>query len=133
MVRRKSPWLSGSTFRLRRLRTPRVLVLDGSALDKPDAPKMVLAHHTWSSKQLRVAHDRGFTPECVLFDSGYSSLEILKRRQTRGWPLLTRLKSSRRVNSDRTGARAVSACDDDLDYRTQRHDTHYRQPNSDDA
>ena len=60
---------------------------------------------------LRVAQDRGFSPECVLFDGWYSSLKNLKRLQTLGWPWLTRLKSNRRVNPDRTGLRAVSACD----------------------
>ena len=60
---------------------------------------------------LRVAKDRGFSPECVLFDGWYSGLENLKAVRGHGWHWLTRLKSNRRVNPDRTGLRAVSACD----------------------
>jgi hypothetical protein len=60
---------------------------------------------------LQAAKDRGFAPECVLFDGWYSSLQNLKRLQTLAWPWLTRLKSNRRVNPDRTGLRAVAECD----------------------
>ena len=60
---------------------------------------------------LQVAKERGFAPECVLFDGWYSSLENLKRLRALGWPWLTRLKSNRKVNPDRTGLRAVSACE----------------------
>ena len=60
---------------------------------------------------LQVAKDRGFSPECVLFDSWYSGLENLKAIRAHGWHWLTRLKSNRRVNPDRKGLRAVSACD----------------------
>src|SRR5450432_1515968 len=59
---------------------------------------------------LQAAKERGFTPECVLFDGWYSSLENLKRLRTLSWPWLTRLKANRRVNPDRTGLRAVSDC-----------------------
>lgn len=59
---------------------------------------------------LQVAKDRGFTPECVLFDGWFSSLDNLKRLKALAWPWLTRLKANRRVNPDRTGLRAVAAC-----------------------
>jgi len=59
---------------------------------------------------LQVAKERGLAPECVLFDGWYSSLENLKRIRGLGWKWLTRLKANRRVNLDRTGLRAVSAC-----------------------
>jgi hypothetical protein len=59
---------------------------------------------------LRAAKDRGFAPECVLFDGWYGSLENRKLIRSLGWQWLTRLKANRRVNPDRTGLRAVSAC-----------------------
>ena len=59
---------------------------------------------------LRIAQNRGFTPECVLFDGWYSSLANLKLLRTMGWPWLTRLKANRRVNPDRTGLRALEEC-----------------------
>jgi hypothetical protein len=59
---------------------------------------------------LEVARQRGFRPECVVFDGWYSSLENLKLLRKLEWCWLTRLKSNRRVNPDRTGLRAVSAC-----------------------
>ena len=60
---------------------------------------------------LQVAKDRGFSPECVLFDGWYSGLENLKKVREFGWHWLTRMKSNRRVNPERTGLRAVSACE----------------------
>jgi hypothetical protein len=57
---------------------------------------------------LATAADRGFTPECVLFDGWYASLENLKAIRDRGWKWLTRLKANRKVNLDRQGARPVS-------------------------
>jgi putative transposase len=59
---------------------------------------------------LEVAKARGLAPECVLFDGWYSSLDNVKRLRALGWHWLTRLKANRRVNPDRTGLRAVSAC-----------------------
>jgi hypothetical protein len=54
------------------------------------------------------AHARGFAPACVVFDSWYSGLENLKLIRSFDWVWLTRLKSNRKVNPDRTGLRAVS-------------------------
>ncbi len=56
---------------------------------------------------LAAAHGRGFIPECVVFDSGYSSLENLKQVRDFGWVWLTRLKAHRLVNPDRAGLRVV--------------------------
>jgi len=59
------------------------------------------------------AHGRGLVPERVVFDSGYSSLENLKRIRSVGWAWLTRLKANRRVNPDRTGLRPVARIEPD--------------------
>ena len=56
---------------------------------------------------LQTAHERGFAPECVLFDSWYASLANLKAVRDRGWRWLTRLKANRQVNLDRQGLRPV--------------------------
>lgn len=57
---------------------------------------------------LQVAHERGFTPQCVVFDGWYSSLENLKALRGHGWIWLTRLKSNRGVNLQRQGVRPVA-------------------------
>ncbi len=57
---------------------------------------------------LRQAKARGFEPQCVLFDSWYSSLENLKAVRHCGWTFLTQLKVNRRVNPGRQGLRPVS-------------------------
>ena len=62
---------------------------------------------------LTTAHDRGFMPECVVFDSWYSSLANLKRVAGWGWVWLTRLKANRLVNPDRSGLRPVARVDTD--------------------
>lgn len=58
---------------------------------------------------LTTAHERGFQPECVVFDSWYRGLENLKRIRSLGWTWLTRLKANRQVNPDRTGLRPVAS------------------------
>ncbi len=57
---------------------------------------------------LERAKERGFTPQCVVFDSWYSSLENLKRIRTHGWNWLTRFKHNRHVNPDGKGNRPLS-------------------------
>ena len=57
---------------------------------------------------VRVAHQRGFEPRCVVFDSWYSSLANLKLLKSLGWKWLTRLKSNRLVNGDRQGTRPLT-------------------------
>jgi hypothetical protein len=59
-------------------------------------------------QMLATAQERGFQPECVLFDSWYSSLENLKTVRGYGWRWLTQLKSNRLVNPDGRGNRPVS-------------------------
>ena len=65
----------------------------GDALTKNDHFQHLLA----------MAHERGFKPACVVFDSWYSGLENLKQIRSLGWTWLTRLKANRLVNPDRTG------------------------------
>ncbi|MBO9998881.1 MAG: transposase [Cyanobacteria bacterium SID2] len=57
---------------------------------------------------LTTAREREFQPECVIFDSWYSSLANLKLIAQYGWTWLTRLKRNRSVNPDGTGNRAIS-------------------------
>jgi hypothetical protein len=61
------------------------------------------------SEMLMEAHERGFAPPMVCFDSWYSSIENLKMVRGVGWHFLTRLKSNRQVNPDREGLQAVSS------------------------
>ena len=60
---------------------------------------------------IQTAQERGFKPECVLFDSWYGSLRNLKAIRTVGWNFLTCLKSNRLVNLNQQGNRAVSECE----------------------
>ncbi len=76
---------------------------------------------------LEVAHERGFMPECVAFDSGYSRLDHLKRVRNRGWTWLTRLKANRLVNPDRTGLRPVAYVETEAQGRI----VHLKWPGSD--
>ncbi len=73
-----------------------------------DKKRDALTKNDHFQAMLREAHHRGFVPACVVFDSWYSGLENLKLIRSFGWMWLTRLKSSRKVNPDRTGLRAVS-------------------------
>lgn len=57
---------------------------------------------------LLTAKNRGFTPECVLFDRWYASLDNLKQVRALGWRFLTVLKANRLVNQDRTRNRPLS-------------------------
>lgn len=60
---------------------------------------------------LQTARVRGFVPECVVFDSWYSSLDNLKLIRSYNWIWLTRLKRNRHVNPDNTGNRPLSDVD----------------------
>jgi hypothetical protein len=75
-----------------------------------DKPNDRLTKNDHFGDLLRVAKARGFAPECVLFDGWYSSLNNLKQLRALGWHWLTRLKANRRVNPERAGLQAVSAC-----------------------
>jgi putative transposase len=54
------------------------------------------------------AHQRGFEPEIVAFDSWYASLPNLKLLRDLEWDWLTQLKGNRQVSVDRSGNRALS-------------------------
>ena len=60
------------------------------------------------SEMLLAAHERGFNPDLVCFDSWYGSIENLKLVRSLGWHFLTRLKSNRQINVNRSGLQAVS-------------------------
>ena len=84
----------------------RHLPCDYRLYDKPNDRKTKNDHF---GDLLRVAQERGFAPECVLFDGWYSSLNNLKRLRTSGWNWLTRLKANRRALTRRSMAvRAAS-------------------------
>lgn len=57
---------------------------------------------------IRRAHERGFVPEMVAFDSWYAALDNLKLLRSLDWAWLTRLKSNRLVDPDGDGNRAIS-------------------------
>lgn len=61
------------------------------------------------AEMLMQAHQRGFEPSMVCFDSWYSSVENLKLVRGLGWHFLTRLKGNRLINPDKLGLQAVSA------------------------
>jgi hypothetical protein len=73
-----------------------------------DKQKDQLTKNDHFQAMLKQAHERGFQPSCVVFDSWYSGLENLKLIRSLGWTWLTRLKANRKVNPDRAGLRAVS-------------------------
>jgi putative transposase len=56
---------------------------------------------------LTSAKERGLTPQCVVFDSWYSSLDNLKLIGRYEWTWLTRLKRNRHVNPDNTANRPL--------------------------
>lgn len=49
------------------------------------------------AEMLLTAHERGFAPELVCFDSWYSSIENLKLIRALDWHFLTRLKANRQI------------------------------------
>ena len=57
--------------------------------DKPNDQRTKNDHF---AAMIRTARDRGFSPRCVAFDSGYGSVKNLKLVQSCGWVWLTRLK-----------------------------------------
>jgi hypothetical protein len=59
-------------------------------------------------QMISVARERGFHPQCVVFDSWYSALPNLKLIRDYQWIWLTRLKENRKVNPDRKGLRSIS-------------------------
>jgi hypothetical protein len=59
---------------------------------------------------LDTAKERGFAPECVVFDSWYASLANLKALRGHGWRWVTQLKANRLVNPDGAGNRPLGDC-----------------------
>jgi hypothetical protein len=53
------------------------------------------------------ARQRGFAPECIIFDGWYAALPNLKLMRGFGWRWLTRLKANRQVNPDGHGNRRL--------------------------
>jgi len=56
---------------------------------------------------IEAAHQRGFEPDLVAFDSWYASLPNLKLLRELKMDWLTQLKSNRQVSIDRSGNRAI--------------------------
>jgi hypothetical protein len=75
-----------------------------------DKPVDGLTKNEHFRAMLATAHQRGFRPRFVAFDSWYSSLENLKTVRSYAWHWLTRLKGNRQVNPDATGNRALAEC-----------------------
>lgn len=61
--------------------------------------------HFW--EMLLMAKGRGFSPECVLFDGWYASLDNLKHVRGHGWHWLTRLKGNRQVSPEDRVSRSL--------------------------
>lgn len=57
---------------------------------------------------LETASGRGFQPNFVMFDSGYSGIDHLKCVSRFGWDRFSRIKKNRMVNPDPTDNRPVS-------------------------
>jgi len=60
---------------------------------------------------LQTAKARGFSPEYILFDSWYASLQNLKAIRACDWLWLSRLEHNRHVSPDRTGNRPLNQVD----------------------
>jgi|SRR3954468_1279677 putative transposase len=60
------------------------------------------------AQQLRTAKERGMKPQCVCFDSWFSSLKNLKLIRSLSWTWLGRLKSNRQVRVDFGAPQAIS-------------------------
>lgn len=75
-----------------------------------DKPHDGITKNEHLAAMLLTAKQRGFTPECVLFDSWYASVDNLRLVRDCGWRWLTEFKSNRKVNVNRTGHCPVSEC-----------------------
>ena len=62
-------------------------------------------------EMILTAKERQFRPNCVIFDSWYSSIENLKLIRAQEWHWCTRLKSNRLVNPDDAYNRQISEID----------------------
>ena len=75
----------------------RLIPVDYRVYDKPHDG---LSKNEHFLAMLLTAQQRGFHPECVLFDSWYASVDNLRLIRQCGWRWLTRLKANRRVSMD---------------------------------
>ncbi len=82
----------------------RLIPIDYRIYDKPNDGITKNEHFL---AMLLTAQARGFTPECVLFDSWYASVDNLRLIRDCGWRWLTRLKANRRVSIDYQPKRAL--------------------------
>jgi putative transposase len=73
-----------------------------------DKPHDGLSKNDHFQHMISMAHQRGFQPDLVAFDSWYSGLDNLKLLRKYDWPWLTQLKSNRLVSTDHTGNHPVS-------------------------
>jgi putative transposase len=83
----------------------RTMPLDYRIYDKPND---TLTKNDHFRAMVKMAKERGFHPNAVLFDSWYSGLENLKLVRDCGWTFLTQLKVNRQVDLNRQGYRAVA-------------------------
>jgi len=83
----------------------RVVPVDYRIFDKDRDGKTKNDHF---QDMLLAAFERGFNPQLVCFDSWYGSVENLKLCRSLGWYFLTRLKSNRQINANRSGLQAVA-------------------------
>jgi DDE superfamily endonuclease len=79
---------------------------DWRVFDKPNDGRTKNDHF---AAMLLTAKERGFAPECVLFDGWYASLDNLKRVRRCGWCWQTRLKANRRVSINYQPKRALES------------------------
>jgi hypothetical protein len=84
-----------------------VVPCDWRVFDKPNDGSTKNDHF---AAMLLTAQERGFTPECVLFDSWYASIDNLRLVRDCGWRWLTQFRSNRKVNVNRQGYRYVRDC-----------------------
>jgi len=75
-----------------------------------DKPHDGITKNEHPAAMLLTAQQRGFQPECVLFDSWYASVDNLRLARKCGWRWLTQLKRNRQVDVQRQGYRAVAEC-----------------------
>lgn len=82
----------------------RLIPVDYRVYDKPNDGITKNEHFL---AMLLTARERGFTPEYILFDSWYASVDNLRLIRDCGWRWLTRLKANRRVSIDYAPKRAL--------------------------
>lgn len=82
---------------------------DYRVIDPAESPRRTKNDHL--RDMLAVAKGRNLAPACVCFDGWFSGRDNLKAVRACGWTFLTQVRSNRRVDPDRTGNRAIGACD----------------------